>query len=64
MTKGPCAGIFKEAFECVHYASDDNLRSECRPKMESMAECVSEHRDQYRSYAGMLDELKAQHANN
>ncbi len=58
MTQGPCAPLFKAAFECVHYAADDAIRSECRPKMEAMAACVAEHREQYPAYANMLDELK------
>lgn len=64
MTRGPCADKFKAAFECVHYASDAAVRDECRPKMEAMAECVAANRDEYRSYAEMLDEMKNDAMNN
>jgi intermembrane space import and assembly protein 40 len=59
MTRGPCASAFKEAFECVHYAADASVRDECRPKMEAMAACVTANREQYRSYAEMLDDMRA-----
>jgi len=59
MTRGPCASAFKEAFECVHYAADAQVRDECRPKMEAMAACVTANRGQYSSYADMLDDMRA-----
>eukprot|EP01108_Squamamoeba_japonica_P006805 TRINITY_DN557_c0_g1_i1.p1 TRINITY_DN557_c0_g1~~TRINITY_DN557_c0_g1_i1.p1 ORF type:complete len:118 (-),score=17.32 TRINITY_DN557_c0_g1_i1:36-389(-) len=54
---GPCAPAFRAAFECAHYAVDDNARLACRPLMESMADCVRSNRDRYGSYASMLDEM-------
>merc|ERR1712151_268285 len=55
--QGPCADAFRSAFECAHYAENDVARLECKPRMEIMADCVRANREQYSSYASMLDEM-------